>query len=72
MMKVFVTHDTQGVISSIGLSVGSRRSIGIKASAGHQVSAVEIQDVAHAGQLAHYMVNHRIDQSEGRPRLVKK
>ena len=70
-MNVLVTHDANGSIKSIGLAVGGRQGIGIKAGSGQHVSVVEIAEVEHIGHLGKYLIGHRVEFGEADPRLVK-
>jgi hypothetical protein len=70
-MKVMVVHDDKGAIKSLGLPSPQLSGIGLKPGSGQHVSVVEIADVEHAGHLAKYAKDHRVDTHGGHPRLVK-
>jgi hypothetical protein len=72
-MKVLVAHDAQGSIKALGFSTAERTGIGIKPGNDRQVSVVEIAAIEHAGQLAVYAKDYRVDFRSGQtPKLVKR
>lgn len=72
-MKVLAVHDAQGAIKSLGFASALHTGIGIKPGSGRQVSVVEIDAIEHAGHLAVYAKDYRVDFLSGRaPKLVKR
>jgi hypothetical protein len=71
-MRVFVVHDANGEIKSLGVPAPGASGIGVKPGPGEHVSIVEIEVVDHPGHLTKYALGHRVDTSGQRPTIVRK
>ncbi len=75
-MKVFITHDEYGKISSISIP-GSQfaESVGVKATkTGERVAIVDVADIQHI-QRVHFekiLGEYLVDVKSGGPKLVRK
>ncbi len=72
-MKVFITHDKRGTITSIGVPAEpSAGSIGVKPEPGCTVSAFDIPGIDHPRHFSRYLREFRVDVRAGRPKLLRK
>jgi hypothetical protein len=75
-MKVLVTHDQYGNISSIGVpSSKSGFQTSLKPQSGHQITEIEVPDLTDERDYEHLhtiRVNFRIETSGEQSKLVRK
>lgn len=75
-MKVFVEHDDQGNIQSVGVPVStSDTRTTLKPQPGYQVVEVEVSHVLHEQDIEHLREikqHYRIEGYPGQARLVRK
>jgi len=73
-MKIFVTHDKQGKIYSVGMPAAQfSGSMGIIASKrGQIVSTFDVAEVEHPHHLNKYLRQFRVEFTSGKLKLVEK
>jgi hypothetical protein len=72
-MKIFVTHDKQGKIYSIGMPAAQfSGSMGIVAGKrGQIVSTFDVAEIEHPRHLDKYLREFRVNLTSGKRKLVK-